>query len=511
VSERGRLSGASRPLEGTGSRPLTTLGHAWIQPSSARDGCRHTDAPLLLVANRLPLARQRGVWRPSSGGLVTALTPVVERVGGRGSAGTRTRRASRPRVDGLNCDLHAVDLEPELVEGYYHGFTNRTLWPLFHDLVVQPVIDRSWWRSYVTVTSRFADKVSEVIEASPTAARRVDPGLPPAPAPAAAARPLPRTCASGCSCTSPSPRPSCSRACRGASRCSAGCSPPTASGSTRRSTATTSCAPCSASSQTRPCSATASCARTAARVRALSHPISIDAEDFSTLARDPATDAEVAALREQFGGRKVLLGVDRLDYTKGIRHRLQAIELLLEQRPHLRGRFVFVQIAVPSRDDVEEYRSLRTQVETEVGRINGRFTEPGHDVPVHYLHRSIDRTRLAAYYRLADVMCVTPLKDGMNLVAKEFVTVRDATDGDGVLVLSEFCGTAHEFGHDAVRCNPFDVEGLATLLEGALELAPDDRRAASLAWHRSCGTTTSSAGSRTSSRDRRRRARRVSA
>jgi trehalose 6-phosphate synthase len=213
------------------------------------------------------------------------------------------------------------------------------------------------------------------------------------------------------------------------------------------------------------------------RVRALSHPISIDTADFSQLARDAGTDAEVAALREQFGGRKVLLGVDRLDYTKGIRHRLQAIELLLEQRPHLRGTFVFVQIAVPSRDDVEEYRMLRTEVETEVGRINGRFTEPGHDVPVHYLHRSIDRTRLAAYYRLADVMCVTPLKDGMNLVAKEFVTVRDATDGDGVLVLSEFCGTAHEFGHDAVRCNPFDVEGLATLMEAALDLAPEDRRA----------------------------------
>jgi trehalose 6-phosphate synthase len=212
------------------------------------------------------------------------------------------------------------------------------------------------------------------------------------------------------------------------------------------------------------------------RVRALSHPISIDAADFSALARSEATEIEVAALREQFGGRKVLLGVDRLDYTKGIRHRLEAIELLLEQRPHLRGRFVFIQIAVPSRDDVEEYRRLRTQVETEVGRINGRFTEPGHDVPVHYLHRSIDRSRLAAYYRIADVMCVTPLKDGMNLVAKEFVTVRDATDGDGVLILSEFCGTAHEFGHAAIRCNPFDVEGLASIMEGALALEAADRR-----------------------------------
>jgi trehalose 6-phosphate synthase len=212
------------------------------------------------------------------------------------------------------------------------------------------------------------------------------------------------------------------------------------------------------------------------RVRALVHPISIDTEDFATLARSEATDLEVASLKAQFGDRKVFLGVDRLDYTKGIRHRLESFELLLAARPDLRGRFVFVQIAVPSRDDVEEYQRLRTQVETEVGRINGRFTEPGQDVPVHYLHRSIDRTRLAAYYRVADVMCVTPLKDGMNLVAKEFVTVRDATDGDGVLILSEFCGTAHEFGHDAIRCNPFDVEGLAMLLATALELDESDRR-----------------------------------
>ena len=434
------------------------------------------DAPLILVANRLPLARQQGVWRPASGGLVTALTPVIERVGGAWIGWDEDAQGVPARVEGLNCDLHAVDLEPELVEGYYHGFTNRTLWPLFHDLVVQPVIDRSWWRSYVTVTTRFADAVSEVVEASPTPPivwiqdyhllllpqllRERHPDLRigmflhiPFPAPELFARlPWRESLLGGMLAAD-----------------SLGFHTEQYRDNFLRTV-----------QRVLP-DATVLGDRVmrddGRRVRALAHPISIDTEDFAELARASATDAEVAALREQFGDRKVLLGVDRLDYTKGIRHRLQAIELLLEQRPHLRGRFVFVQIAVPSRDDVEEYRRLRTQVETEVGRINGRFTEPGHDVPVHYLHRAIDRTRLAAYYRLADVMCVTPLKDGMNLVAKEFVTVRDATDGDGVLILSEFCGTAYEFGHDAVRCNPFDVEGLATLMEGALELTPDDRRA----------------------------------
>ena len=446
---------------------MTTLGRM--------DEAGRLDAPLLLVANRLPLARQRGVWRPSSGGLVTALTPVVARVGGSWVGWDEDAQGVPSRVEGLNVDLHAVDLDPALVEGYYHGFTNRTLWPLFHDLVVQPVIDRSWWRSYETVTRRFADKVSEVIAASPQRPvvwiqdyhllllpqllRDRFPDLrigmflhTPFPAPELFARLPWRESLLGGMLAADSLGFHTTQYRDNFLRTVQRIIPD---------------ATVLGDSIMR---------EDGRRVRALSHPISIDAEDFSALARDPATDTEVAALREQFQGRKVLLGVDRLDYTKGIRHRLQALELLLEQRPHLRGRFVFVQIAVPSRDDVEEYRRLRTQVETEVGRINGRFTEPGHDVPVHYLHRSIDRTRLAAYYRIADVMCVTPLKDGMNLVAKEFVTVRDATDGDGVLLLSEFCGTAHEFGHDAIRCNPFDVEGLAMLMERALELEPEDRR-----------------------------------
>jgi trehalose 6-phosphate synthase len=130
---------------------------------------------------------------------------------------------------------------------------------------------------------------------------------------------------------------------------------------------------------------------------------------------------------------------------------------------------------IESRSAVAEYRELREQIEQVVGRINGKFTEPGRDVPVHYIHRGMPRERLVAYYLLADVMLVTPLKDGMNLVAKEYVVCQHATGRSGVLVLSEFTGAALEL-IGAVACNPFDVEGLSHAIEDALELDEGQRK-----------------------------------
>jgi trehalose-6-phosphate synthase len=204
------------------------------------------------------------------------------------------------------------------------------------------------------------------------------------------------------------------------------------------------------------------------------HPISIDVEDFATTAGGAEVDAELNKLRRQFEGRHVFLGVDRLDYTKGIPERLEAFELFLERRPDLRSKVVLVQIAVPSRSSVREYRELRERVEQSVGRINGRFTEPGHDVPVHYLHRGVSRARLIAFYRLADVMVVTPLKDGMNLVCKEYVACQSATSGTGTLILSEFAGASLEL-KEALPCNPFDTEGLAQVFEEAHRLPVEER------------------------------------
>ena len=151
--------------------------------------------------------------------------------------------------------------------------------------------------------------------------------------------------------------------------------------------------------------------------------------------------------------------------------------MLLERNPGFRTSLSFLQIAVPSRDDVREYRQLRSTVEQHVGRINGLFTEPGSDVPVHYLYRGLSQQQLAAYYALADALLVTPLIDGMNLVCKEYVTVQNARGGSGVLLLSEFTGAADELPQ-AVHCNPFDVEGLSYRIEYALGLTADTRRAA---------------------------------
>jgi len=206
-------------------------------------------------------------------------------------------------------------------------------------------------------------------------------------------------------------------------------------------------------------------------------PISIDAADFAACAADPEVKSGIASLEEQFSGRTVLLGVDRLDYTKGIVERLLAIEMLLERNPALRTSLAFLQIAVPSRGDVREYRQLRGTVEQHVGRINGRFTEPGSDVPVHYLYRGLSQQQLAAYYAFADAMLVTPLIDGMNLVCKEYVTVQEAHGASGALILSEFTGAAVELSQ-AVLCNPFDVEGLSYRIEQALNLTQATRRRA---------------------------------
>ncbi|MGH9382077.1 MAG: alpha,alpha-trehalose-phosphate synthase (UDP-forming) [Thermoanaerobaculia bacterium] len=435
-----------------------------------------TRRPLVVVANRLPVRREPAGWRPATGGLVTALRPVIEEAGG-AWIGWNDDVADMPRrIDGLACDLRPVELSRSQVRGYYYGFANRTLWPLFHDLVVQPVIDRGWWRVYEEVNRRFAAVTAEVVAAAPAPpllwAHDYHLLLLPA-----MLRDLSAASPIGFFLHIPFPPPELFGRLPWRDQLLRGLLGADVVGFQTvryRDNFVRTVQQLLPGVESRGDRLALTDGR---RVRVVAHPISIDVDEFTALATDEESERELAELRRQFAGRRVFLGVDRLDYTKGIRHRLQSIELLLEQNPSLRREVAFVQVAVPSRDDVEEYRDLRAQVETEVGRINGRFTEPGHDVPVHYLYRGISRARLAAYYRLADVMCVTPLKDGMNLVAKEFVTVQAATGGSGALLLSEFAGAILELDGDAIRCNPFDVEGLSHLLYAALELDEQDRRA----------------------------------
>jgi trehalose 6-phosphate synthase len=202
-------------------------------------------------------------------------------------------------------------------------------------------------------------------------------------------------------------------------------------------------------------------------------PISIDSSELDRAARNRAVRRRAREIRSDLGNsRKILLGVDRLDYTKGIEVRLKAFaELLAEGRIAHEGA-VLVQLATPSRERVESYRLLRDDIERLVGRMNGDFGEVGRPV-VQYLHRPIPRDELIAFYAAADVMLVTPLRDGMNLVAKEYVACR--ADLGGALVLSEFTGAAAEL-RQAYLVNPHDLDGVADAIEAALNQEPEEGR-----------------------------------
>jgi trehalose 6-phosphate synthase len=206
-------------------------------------------------------------------------------------------------------------------------------------------------------------------------------------------------------------------------------------------------------------------------VRAEAFPISVDVDELEELIHRPEVQQRAVEIRRDLGNpERILLGVDRLDYTKGIGQRLQAFGELLEEGELKPGEAVFVQIATPSREQVEQHQILRDDIELQVGRLNGEFAQLGAPV-VNYLHSSFSREELAALYLAADVMVVTPLRDGMNLVAKEYVACRE--DMGGALVLSEFAGAAEEMRR-AFLVNPHDVDGLKGSLLAAIRADPQD-------------------------------------
>lgn len=435
---------------------------------------RENGRPLVIVSNRLPVTGSAHGWRVSAGGLVTALRPVMESrpgvwVGWNGGSPDVPRR-----IDDIHADLVPVELSRADINGYYHGMSNRAIWPLFHDLVRPARFDRSWWRSYIDVNHRFASAALEAaahrrnallwvhdyhLMLVPELLRGTRPNSPisfflhiPWPPPELFTR-LPW-------------RQELLRGLLGADVVSFH------TDRYRKNFART----CGRLLPEATVHGNKVVLEDGRSVATSAHPISIDAREFSEIARSNEVSAILKRLRSQFRGRRVLLGVDRLDYTKGIPERLEAFEALLERRTDLRREVALIQIAVPSRTSVREYRELRGRINEAVGHINGRFTEPGGDVPIHYIHREMPRTRLVAYYLLADVMLVTPLKDGMNLVAKEFVVCQGAVGGNGVLLLSEFTGASLGLP-EAISCNPFDVNGLSRRLEHALGLDSADRQA----------------------------------
>ena len=447
------------------------------------------DADFLVVANRLPVDLERledGTerWRPSPGGLVSALEPFLRRRNGAwvGWSGRADLDLASFDDDGLL--MHPVRLSSDEVRDYYEGFSNATLWPLYHDVIVPPVFERSWWDSYVTVNQRFADAAAAAaakgatvwvqdyqLQLVPAMLREQRPDLSigfflhiPFP-PVELFRQLPW-------------RTEIVRGLLGADV--VGFQMPGGAQNflwlTRQLLGLE---PTRAAVRVR--SRPGSVPFDGRHVRVGAFPISIDAAGFNKLSRKARTAERARRIRSDMGApHRLLLGVDRLDYTKGIDIRVRALrELLVSGRVDPES-VAMIQVATPSRERVGQYKAMRRSIEEQVGRLNGEFGRVGRPI-VHYLHQPMDRDELVALYCAADIMVVTPLRDGMNLVCKEYVASRH--DLDGVLVLSEFAGAAAELT-EALLVNPHDLDGVAQALERAVTMDPAEERTRMRTLHR---------------------------
>lgn len=440
-------------------------------------------AEFVVVANRLPVDRTvdadgADAWRRSPGGLVTALEPVMRKTDGAwvGWPGQADHDVEPFDFEGTH--LVPVSLSADDVELYYEGFSNDTIWPLYHDVIAEPRYKRVWWDAYVRVNKRFAEAAAEAsaenatvwvqdyqLQLVPKMLRELRPDLTigyfhhiPFPAYGLYSQlPWRRQVLEGLlgadviGFQRVADAGNFARAVRRQLRYetkASGITVPTGDGTNRIALAK-------------------------------AFPISIDSSSYIELAQREDVQARAREIRESLGNpKKILLGVDRLDYTKGIRHRLKAFgELLTDGRLSVED-VTLVQVASPSRERVAAYIQLRDEIELTVGRINGDFDTMGHTA-IRYLHQAYPREEMVALFLAADVMLVTALRDGMNLVAKEYVASR--IDNRGVLILSEFAGAADELG-TSVRINPHDIEGLKDSIMRAVEMpaAEQGRRMRSL-------------------------------
>ncbi len=436
-----------------------------------------------VVSTRLPvtLVQEDGGWKvkAGAGGLVTALAPVLRDRGGLwvGSSGQLGEGdptapfAAFSREAGY--DLLPIELTEAEHRNYYEGFSNEIIWPLFHDFQSRCNFMPDYWVSYLDVNRKFARTVAENSRRDDyvwvhdyhlmhvahflkdlNAVRRCGFFLHiPFPAPDIFLK-LPwrkqilqallehelvgfQTLGDR----------------RNFVRCLQVLFPHTevwgrgsviTAGVDGRS------------------------------VRIGTFPISIDYAAFARLAATRETATAASRLREAFQDRKIVLGVDRLDYSKGVPQRLEAVRNALIRYPELRGRITYVQVLVPSREGVVEYQELKNEIERLVTQINGEFTVPGW-VPIHHLYRNLSRPELVAYYRVADIALVTALRDGMNLVAKEYCASN--VSETGALILSEFAGAAAQFQRlGAFLVNPYDTQEVADALNAACQLPVLERK-----------------------------------
>lgn len=436
---------------------------------------------LVVVSNRLPIALKRKGGevsvQPGKGGLVTALGPVLQHRGGDwiGWPGTAGGEDVQPYLDAYSgqagYNLHAVPLTEEEVDGFYKGFSNAVIWPLFHDFSSLCDFDPRYFESYLGVNRKYAAIVAEKSGESDYiwvhdyhlmhvawSLKRLR---------------IKRRC--GFFLHIPFPPPDIFlklpwrreiiealleydlvgfqtfRDRRNFTQC-----------------VHTLASDVKISGRGPVVSATVD-NRT---VNVGYFPIGIDFKSFNDAARTKQAAEKAGQLQAALRHRAIVLGADRLDYSKGIPERVEAMRSLFRNHPEMREKVSLIQVVVPSRESVRGYGSKKLRIESLVAEVNGEFTTPGW-VPIHYLYRNLGREELVAYYRAAVVGLVTPLRDGMNLVAKEYCACN--VTGAGVLVLSEFAGAAAQLQSGALLVNPYDVDSVAEAVHAACTMPQEDR------------------------------------
>ena len=443
---------------------------------AVRTTVRHGAFSLVVVSNRLPVDHETAAdgsdnWRTSPGGLVTALEPLMRSSDGAwvGWPGVADRDFEPFENDGIS--ILPVRLSKQDLERYYEGFSNDTLWPLYHDVIAPPSYHREWWESYVAVNRRFAEAAASAAATGATVWVQ-DYQLQLVPRMLRDARP---DLVIGFFNHIPFPpygiysqlpwRKQIIDGLLGADLI--GFQRVADAGNFTRAVRRLQGFPTRGSA----IDVTDSNGNSR-RVIAKHFPISIDSAGFEEIAKRPEVQERARQIREDLGNPKtVMLGVDRLDYTKGIGHRIKAYgELLQEGRLDVED-VILVQVASPSRERVAAYMTLRDEIELAVGRLNGDYSTISH-MAISYHHQGYPREEMVALYLAADVMLVTALRDGMNLVAKEYCAVR--FDADGVLVLSEFAGASDEL-RQAIRINPHDIDGLKDAIMLAVEMPKRER------------------------------------
>jgi trehalose 6-phosphate synthase len=440
---------------------------------------------LVAVSNRLPirLFQEQGQWgmRPGAGGLVTALAPVLKNRGGLWIGWPGATDLDDPELlqelmwqasQESGYRFHPVDLTTEDIQGYYYGFANEVIWPLFHDLQTRCKFVPEYWQAYREVNAKFAKVIARNcreddylwihdyhLMAVAQTLREMDVHIP-----------------SGFFLHIPFPPLDIFMRLPWRAQILLALMEFDLIGfqTLRDRRNFLQCAHHLLGDIKVSGRGMVITLRSGEREVRVGHfPISIDYDQFAETAASQEVSDRAWYLHESFPERQIILGVDRLDYTKGIPERLEAFRRALIRHPELQEQVSLLQVVVPSREEVPAYQQLKADIEQLISQINGQFTRQGW-VPIHYMYRHLDQHELLAYYRTADVGLVTPLKDGMNLVAKEYCACN--IEENGVLILSEFAGVASQFYRWALMVNPHDVEAVADVIYQACTMDLEECR-----------------------------------